>query len=212
MTKRQSSKAVSQPGSESRRAREVSRPPSWLEPLRLRHPAYRRMRKALIQEIAPRDPIEWILAEEYVFSQYQVMLFGGWQPALLQFSVAQGLRRAVKERLRAGNKDGEEELEWKAARVERDMRPYIDPTALQAETFLARRTDLDSVHRRQVSAQIRRDAALRQIDQRRSRKEEQMAQTSRRLVAKSKNGGSSAPEVAIPKQDESSPTALRNGH
>jgi len=170
------------------------------------------MRKALIQEIAPRDPIEWILAEEYVFSQYQVMLFGGWQPALLQFSVAQGLRRAVKERLRAGNKDGEEELEWKAARVERDMRPYIDPTALQAETFLARRTDLDSVHRRQVSAQIRRDAALRQIDQRRSRKEEQMAQTSRRLVAKSKNGGSSAPEVAIPKQDESSPTALRNGH
>jgi len=170
------------------------------------------MRKALIQEIAPRDPIEWILAEEYVFSQYQMMLFAGWQPALLQFSVAQGLRRAVKERLRAGNKGGEQELEWKAARVERAMRPMINPTALEAETFLVRRADLDSVHRRQVSAQVRRDAALRQIDQRRSRKEKQTAQTSRRLVANSKNGEGSAPEAAVPKQDESSPTALRNGH
>jgi hypothetical protein len=61
---------------------------------------------------------------------------------------------------------------------------------------------MDSVHRWQVSYRRCRDAALRQIDQRRSRREKEVAQTSRTLMAASKNGGSSAPEVnGVPAKD-----------
>jgi hypothetical protein len=228
--KRQSSKELSHPRSNSTRTRE----PSWLrdllhsrdqvrDPLRdpVRDPIYRRMRRALIQEIAPRDPIEWILADEYLLSQYQVMRFGRWQIALLQFAEWEGLKRAVKTRLRAGSTESEEELDWRAARLAPSMRPTINRDAIEVETFLSRRADMDSVHRRQVSAQRRRDAALRQIDQRRSRREKQVAQTSRALMAASKNGGSSAPEVnggSSAPEVNGEPTkglpstALRTGH
>ena len=37
---------------------------------------YRRMRKALIREIAPDTVLDWVEAEEYVMSQYQSMRFG----------------------------------------------------------------------------------------------------------------------------------------
>ena len=40
---------------------------------------YRRMRKALIREIAPVTVLDWVEAEEYVLSQYQSMRFRNWQ-------------------------------------------------------------------------------------------------------------------------------------
>jgi hypothetical protein len=232
--KRQSSKEVSHPRSQSTRTRE----PSWLRDLRswnhvrdqvcdplrdpMRDPVYRRMRRELIQQIAPRDPIEWILADEYVLSQYQVMRFGRWQIALLQFNECEGVKRVVKERLRARNStQSEDELDYRAARLAPSWRPAINRDAIEAETCLSRRGDMDSVHRRQLSAQHRRDTALRQIHQWRSRKEEQLAQTSRVLTAALRNGGSSAPEVnggssrpevnGVPTEDLPS-TPLRNDH
>jgi hypothetical protein len=36
---------------------------------------YRRMRKALIREIAPDTVLDWVEAEEYVMAQYQSMRF-----------------------------------------------------------------------------------------------------------------------------------------
>src|SRR6266702_7800390 len=45
---------------------EGSRPPSWLRSSDIEDPLYRCMREDLIREIAPRDPIEWILADEFV--------------------------------------------------------------------------------------------------------------------------------------------------
>ena len=44
---------------------------------------YRRMRKALIREIAPETVLEWIEAEEYVISQYQSMRFRNPGPSRL---------------------------------------------------------------------------------------------------------------------------------
>ena len=39
---------------------------------------YRRMRKALIREIAPDTVLDWVEAEEYVMAQYQSMRFRNW--------------------------------------------------------------------------------------------------------------------------------------
>ena len=75
------------------------RRPRWLGPL-LEDPMYRRMRKALIREIAPVTVLDWVEAEEYVMSQFQSMRlsqlakshFGtfpmGWHQARHQTSVA----------------------------------------------------------------------------------------------------------------------------
>jgi hypothetical protein len=121
--KRQSSKEVSHPRSKSTRTRE----PSWLRDLHLREqvgdpvrnpardPVYRRMRRALIHEIAPQDPIEWILLNEYVLSQYQVMRFGRWQRQLLLFMEGEGLKRVVKTRLRGRSTESDVDLDWRAA-------------------------------------------------------------------------------------------------
>ena len=47
--------------------KKASRRPRWLGPL-LEDPMYRRMRKALIREIAPVTVSDWVEAEEYVMS------------------------------------------------------------------------------------------------------------------------------------------------
>ena len=54
---------------------------------------YRRMRKAIIQELRPKTPIEWILVDEVVHAQFSAMRYGTWQAAVIQFSVSEGLRR-----------------------------------------------------------------------------------------------------------------------
>jgi hypothetical protein len=69
------SKNGSSTGTASKKAR---RRPRWLRPL-LEDPMYRRMRKALIREIAPDTVLERVEAEEYVMSQYQSMRFRNWQ-------------------------------------------------------------------------------------------------------------------------------------
>ena len=65
---------------------------------------YRRMRKAVIQELRPKTPIEWILVNEFVNGQFFAMRCQTWQAAVMHFSVGEGLRRAVKKRLRSTNK------------------------------------------------------------------------------------------------------------
>jgi hypothetical protein len=98
---------------------EIFRTPRWLRgpPRSLRSiinreevSIYRRMRKAIVQELRPKTPIEWILVNEYVNSQFSAMRSGTWQAAVMQFSVGEGLRRAVKNRLRSGNKGSEADL------------------------------------------------------------------------------------------------------
>ena len=54
---------------------------------------YRRMRKAIIQELRPKTPIEWILVNEFVNAQFSAMRYGTWQVAVMQFSVGEGLSR-----------------------------------------------------------------------------------------------------------------------
>src|SRR6266536_1987704 len=143
--------------------------------------------------------------------------------ALLQFAEGEGVKRVVKSRLRARSteSESEEDLDWRAAQLAPKWRPAINRDAIEAEMFLCRRADLDSIHRRQVSVRRRRDAALRQIHQWRSRKEKQLAQATRALMAASRNSGSSAPEVngesstpevnGVPTEGLPS-TPLRNGH
>src|SRR6476620_11797357 len=71
-------KPMSKNGSSTGTApKKASRRPRWLGPL-LEDPMYRRMRKALIREIAPDTALDWVDAEEYVMSQYQSMRFGNW--------------------------------------------------------------------------------------------------------------------------------------
>src|ERR1700756_2886607 len=75
---------------------------------------YSRMRKAIIQELRPKTPIEYILVNEVVNAQFAAMRYRTWQAAVMQFSVGEGLRRAVKNRLRAGHKGSEADLDWRA--------------------------------------------------------------------------------------------------
>jgi hypothetical protein len=52
---------------------------------------YRRMRKAVIQELRPKTPVEWILVNEFVNGQFSAMRYGTWQAAVMQFSAGEGL-------------------------------------------------------------------------------------------------------------------------
>src|SRR4051812_21505941 len=103
-------------------------PPTSLRPIRNRQEGsiYRRMCKAVIQELRPKTPIEWIYVSEVVNAQFSAMRYDTWQAAVMQFSVGQGAKRAVKNRLRAGNKGSEADLDRKAKEVVGSMRPYVN--------------------------------------------------------------------------------------
>ena len=160
---------------------------------------YRRMRKAIIQELRPRTPIEWMLVDEVVHAQFSAMRYGTWQAAVIQFSVSEGLRRAVKNRLRSGHKGSEEDLDWKAQEMAGRMRPYINNYAIEAETYLSRRSEMDSIRRRQISAQRRRDSSLRLLEQRRSRQQKEAAQIAKVLIDEGSREEIAAPEIATRK-------------
>ena len=148
--------------------KKASRRPRWLGPL-LEDPMYRRMRKALIREIAPVTVLDWVEAEEYVIAQYQSMRFRNWQKVILERCQWDGIKRAVKRRLRQRcPSDPEDELDWKAGQLWPKMASSIEPAEIEVETFLARQPDLDSIARKSATALQRRDAALRHIEQRRS--------------------------------------------
>ena len=157
---------------------------------------YRRMRKAIIQELRPKTPIEWILVNEVVNAQFSTRRYATWQEAVMQFSVGEGLRRAVKNRLRSGNKGSEADLDSRAQELAGSMRPYVDDRAIEAEMYLSRRSEMDSIHRRQVSAQRRRDSSLRQLEQRRSRQQKEAGQIARTLINERNCEEVAAPEMA----------------
>ena len=155
---------------------EISRTPSWLRgpPRSLRSiinpeevSIYRRMRKSIIQELRPKTPVEWILVNEFVNAHFCATRYATWQAAVMQFSVGEGLRRAVKNQLRSGNKGSKADLDWRAQELADSMRPYVNDHAIEAEMYLSRRSEMDSIHKRQLSAQRRRDSSLRQLEQRR---------------------------------------------
>ena len=184
---------------------EIFRTPRWLRgpPRSLRSiinpeevSIYRRMRKAIIQELRPKTPIEWILVNEFVNAQFSAMRYGTWQAAVMQFSVGEGLRRAVKNRLRSGNKGSEADLDWRAQELAGSMRPYVNDHAIEAEMYLSRRSEMDSIHKRQLSAQRRRDSSLRQLEQRRSRQQKEAAQIARALIDERNREEFAAPEMA----------------
>jgi hypothetical protein len=200
-----------------RRPRWLRGPPIWLaadEDGKL----YRQLFEAIVHELRPKGVFEWIWVNEIVNSEFMAMQFAKWQGAMLQFSVPQGVRRAVKNRLRYGTQN-EDDLEWLAEKKESEIRPMINQAAIQSETFLSRRIEMDSIHRREVSAQRRRDLSLRQLDQRRSRKQKEAAQISRALMAEPKNGSGAITEVErVPKKNgadaapelKTAPEELRN--
>jgi hypothetical protein len=150
-------KPMSKNGSSTGTApKKASRRPRWLGPL-LEDPMYRRMRKALIREIAPDTALDWVEAEEYVMSQYQSMRFSNWQKVIWEHCQWDGIKRAVKRRLRQRcPSDPEDELDWKAGRLWPTMASSIEPAEIEAETFLARQSDLDSFARRGATALRRR--------------------------------------------------------
>jgi hypothetical protein len=90
----------------------------------------RRMRKAIIQELRPKTPIEWILVNEFVTAQLSAMRYGTWQAAVMQFSVGEGLRRAVKNQLRSGNKGSKADLDGRAQELAGSRRPYVNDHAI----------------------------------------------------------------------------------
>src|SRR4029434_10359640 len=140
-------KPMSKNGS-STAPKKARRRPRWLGPL-LEDPTYRRMRKALIREIAAVTVLDWVAAQQYVMSQYQSMRFRNWQKVIWQHCQWDGIKRAVKRRLRQRcPSDPEDELDWKAGRLWPTMAPSIEPAEIEVETFLARQPDLDSIARR----------------------------------------------------------------
>jgi hypothetical protein len=157
---------------------------------------YRRMCKAIIQELRPKTPVEWILVNEFVNAQFSAMRYGTWQAAVMQFSVGEGLRRAVKNRLRSTNEVSDADLDWSAQKLAGSMRRYINDYAIEAEMYLSRRSDMDGILKRQVSAQRRRDSSLRQLEQRRSRQQKEATQIARALIDERTRGEFAAPEMA----------------
>ena len=144
----------------------------------------RRMRKAIIQELRPKTPIEWILVNEFVNAQFSAMRYGTWQAAVMQFSVGEGLRRAVKNRLRSTNKGSEADLDWRAQELAGSMRPYVNDHAIEAEMYLSRRSEMDSILKRQLVlnvAGIHRCASWNRgeaVSKRRPRKSQELSLTS----------------------------------
>jgi hypothetical protein len=215
-------------------SREVVRTPRWrrgpptsLRSIRNREEVSisRRMRKAIIQELRPKTPIEWILVNDFVNAQFSAMRYGTWQAAVMQFSVGEGLKRAVKNRLRTGNKGSEADLDWKAQELAGSMRRYVNDHAIKAEMYLSRRSEMDSIHKRQVTAQRRRDSSLRLLEQRRSRQQKDAAQITRALMDERnreqfgppemvtvarKNGAGDAPELKTVRSEASRKS--QNGH
>jgi hypothetical protein len=173
---------------------------------------YRRMRKALIREIAPETVLDWVEAEECVMSQYQSMRFRHWQKAIWKRCHWAGIKRAVKSRLRQRcPSDPEDELEWKAGRLWPTMASSIEPAEIEVETFLHRQPDLDSIARRDATALRRRDAALRHIEQRRSRRKKEEAQSQKIAATRSMNGKGEGP-VVEPTALEELPIAADRNH
>jgi hypothetical protein len=101
---------------------------------------YRRMRKSIIQELRPNTPIEWILVDEVVNAQFSAMRYATWQAAVMQFSVGDGLRRAVKNRLRSDHKGSEADLDQRAQELAGGMRSVVNDHALESEMYLSRRS------------------------------------------------------------------------
>jgi len=73
------------------------------------------------------------------------------------------------------------------------MRP--NHHAIEAEMYLSRRSEMDSIHKRQISAQRRRDSSLRQLEQRRSRQQKEAAQIGRALIDERNREEFAAPEM-----------------
>ena len=115
--------------------------------------------------------------------------------------------RAVKNRLRSNHKGSEEDLNWKAQKLAGSMRRYVNDHAIEAEMYLSRRSEMDSIHKRQVTAQRRRDASLRVLEQRRSRQQKDAAKAlmdernreesgpPEPVTVARKNGAGDAPEL-----------------
>ena len=76
------------------------------------------------------------------------------------------------------------------------MRPYVNDHAIEAEMYLSRRSEMDSIHKRQLSALRRRDSSLRQLEQRRSRQQKEAAQIARALIDERNREEFEAPEMA----------------
>ena len=187
------------------------RRPRWLGPI-YDDPVYRRMRKMLIREIAPVTVLEWVEAEEYVISQYQSMRFDGWQNAILERYKWEGMKGAVKRRLRQrGSSDPEDELDRKAGLLWPSMASSIKPAEIETETFLARQPDLDIIARRSAAALRRRDAALRLIEHRRTRRTKEEAQNQKMAARRSMNGKAGPLVEPIP-LEELPIAAGRNHH
>ena len=181
---------------------EIFRAPRWLRgpPRSLRSiinpkevSIYRRMRKAVIQELRPKTAIEWILVNEFVNGQFLAMRYQTWQAAVMQFSAGEGLMRAVKTRLRSSNKGSEADLDLRAQALAGSMRP--NHHAIEAEMYLSRRSEMDSILKRQLSAQRRRDSSLRQLEQRRSRRQKEAAQIASALIDERTREEFAAPEM-----------------
>jgi hypothetical protein len=88
---------------------EICRTPRWLRgtPKSLRSminpeevSIYSRMRKAIIQELRPKTPIEWILVNEYVNAQFSQMRYGTWQEST--FSTNSRIRTLIDLACRLG--------------------------------------------------------------------------------------------------------------
>jgi hypothetical protein len=173
---------------------------------------YRRMHKALIGEISPVTVLEWVEAEEYVMSQYQSMRLRNWQKVIFEHCQWDGIKSAIKRRLRQRcPSDPEDELDFKVLRLWPTMAPSIEPAEIDIETFLARQTDLESIARRSDTALRRRDAALRHIEQRRSRRTKEQAQSQKIAAVRSMNGKKAGPLVE-PSSLEELPIAVNRNH
>ena len=107
--------------------------------------------------------------------------------------------------------DPEDELDWKAGRLWPTMASSIEPAEIEVETFLARQPDLDSIARRSATALRRRDAALRHIEQRRSRRTKEEAQSQKIAATRSMNGKGERRLVA-PTPLEELPIAADRNH
>ena len=75
------------------------------------------------------------------------------------------------------------------------MRRYVNDHAIEAEMYLSRRSEMDSIHKRQVTAQRRRDSSLRLLEQRRSRQQKDAAQITRALMDERNREKSGPPEM-----------------
>jgi hypothetical protein len=137
---------------------------------------YELLRKALQQQIQPKNTIEHIWVADLVNGEHERWRLGQFRARIIRSKTPQALRNLLKLITDVSESD---EIDYLASkwftnktvkrRVAKILRDFgSDETSIDAEAFLLSMTEIGMLDRREAELELRRDKILRQIEDRRA--------------------------------------------